>query len=286
LKLRRRLGFQMSLVLVIMVLMPAWTVAAQEGGPRAREATLAQGRWVYEANCAICHGVLGDGRGMAAHMFSTRPRDFTKGLFKFRSTPSGSLPTDDDLTRTISGGLGGTPMVPQPRLTRQELDAVVTYIKIFSERFQRETRASAIAIPEPPASDEGLVLRGREMYIEAGCDSCHGPNGRGDGLSAGDLVDAWGYAISPGDLTTPAKRGSSASAIYRTLVTGLDGTPMPSYQGALNEEQLWALAFYVASLNKGSLSFRQRQEELRGQHVLRMHGPHGGMMHRGPPWRR
>jgi len=70
------------------------------------------------------------------------------------------------------------------------------------------------------------------------------------------------------------------------MVTGLAGTPMPSYEGALSDEEFWALAFYVASLNTGTLSYRQRREEAAGQHVLRMHGGRGpGMMRRMPMMR-
>lgn len=273
-------------MLGLMVLWPAFlpiALAAEAGTPES--GTVAQGRWIYEANCAICHGVAGDGRGMAAHMFRTQPRDFSKGIFKFRSTPTGSIPTDHDLMRTITEGLRGTAMVPQPWLSERELRPLVAYLKNFSERFSQEAFPSPIVIPEAPEPDERLLAKGRELYVEAGCDSCHGSKGLGNGPAAGDLRDVWGHAVAPGNLTTPAKRGSSPAAIYQTLVTGLDGTPMPSYREALNDEQLWALAFHVASLNSGYLSSRQRQEELGGQHVLRMHGPRRGMMPHGPPGR-
>ena len=59
-------------------------------------------RAVYETNCAVCHGIYGDGNGPAAHMFLARPRDFRQGIFKFRSTPSGSLPADGDLRQTVT----------------------------------------------------------------------------------------------------------------------------------------------------------------------------------------
>ena len=60
------------------------------------------GQEIYQVNCAVCHGVEGDGNGPAASMFLIRPRDFRTGIYKFRSTPSGSLPTDDDLLRTVT----------------------------------------------------------------------------------------------------------------------------------------------------------------------------------------
>lgn len=273
-----RWAYLLASFLGIVLLNP--TLAVGESQPTVANAhELAQGRAVYEANCAICHGVSGDGRGMGAHMFATQPRDFTKGIFKFRSTPSGSLPTDQDLIRTITEGLTGTPMVAQPHLTKQQLQAVVTYLKTFSKRFTDGTAPLAMVIPNQPGRDAATLAAGKKLYRDAGCGDCHGATGLGDGSSAGDLKDVWGRRIKPGDLTTPLKRGSSAKPIYQTLITGLDGTPMPSYQDALAEDQLWALALYVASLNTGKPSLQQQREQLRGQHVQRMHGPRGGMMH-------
>src|SRR5436189_295895 len=87
------------------------------------------GRQVYGANCAICHGEQGDGRGHAAHHFGTAPRDFTAGRYKIRSTASGQLPTNEDLRRSIVRGLPGTGMVPQDHLSEAEVDAVIAFIK-------------------------------------------------------------------------------------------------------------------------------------------------------------
>ncbi|MFQ5804514.1 MAG: c-type cytochrome [Candidatus Methylomirabilales bacterium] len=247
---------------------------------------LEEGRLVFEQNCAICHGPLGDGRGMAGMMVRTKPRDFRPGIFKFRSTSTGSLPTDEDLFETISRGLRGTGMIGQDDLPESERRAVVEYLKTFSERFQQEKPPMSIRIPRPPPRTPELIAKGRKLYQKAECFKCHGTEGRGDGPSATDLKDDWGYPIQVTDLTRPLKRGSTPEAIYRTMVTGLDGTPMPSYEGALSDEEFWALSFYVASLNTGILSARQRREEAAGQHVLRMHGGRGrGMMRRMPMMR-
>jgi hypothetical protein len=64
---------------------------------------------------------------------------------------------------------------------------------------------------------------------DAGRFTCHGIEGKGDGPSASELKDFWGRSIQPTDLTRPLKRDSTPKAIYQILVTGLDGTPMPSY---------------------------------------------------------
>ncbi len=234
------------------------------------------GRLVYEQNCAVCHGSMGDGQGMATHMLGIQPRDLREGTFKFRSTPTGSLPTDEDFFQTISRGLRGTGMIAQDDLPEAERWAVVAYLKTFSERFQGERPQAPIPIPEPPPRASELIARGRELYQMAECFKCHGTEGRGDGPSAEGLEDDWGYPIQVTDLTRPLKRGSPPEAIYRTLVTGLDGTPMPSYEGALSEEEFWALSIYVASLNTGILSPSQDREERAGEMVLRMHGGRGG----------
>ena len=248
--------------------------------------TLEKGRLVFEQNCVVCHGALGDGRGMAGMMVRTKPRDFRTGIFKFRSTPTGSLPTDEDLFQTISQGLHGTGMVAQDDLPEGERRAVVQYLKTLSDRFRTERPQSPVPIPEPPPRTAELVASGREIYQKAECFKCHGTQGRGDGPSATDLKDDWGYPIQPSDLTRPLKRGSDPASIYRTVVTGLDGTPMPSYQDALSKAEFWALAHYVASLNTGVLSERQRREEGAGQMVLRMHGGRGGGMMRRMPMMR
>ncbi len=220
---------------------------------------------------------------MAGMMVRTKPRDFRPGIFKFRSTPTGSLPTDEDLFETVSRGLRGTGMIAQDDLPESERRAVVAYLKTFSERFESEKPQTPIPVPEPPPRTPELIAKGRELYEKAECFKCHGTKGRGDGPSATDLKDDWGYPIQATDLTRPLKRGSAPEAIYRTMVTGLAGTPMPSYEGALSDEEFWALSFYVASLNTGVLSARQRREEAAGQHVLRMHGGRGpGMMRRMP----
>lgn len=243
-----------------------------------------QGRVIYEQNCAICHGTLGDGRGMAQMMLRTKPRDFRQGIFKFRSTPTGSLPTDEDLFQTISKGLRGTGMVSEDHLPVAERRAVIHYVKTFSERFQNDKPKAPIPVPEPLPQTPELLMKGQGIYQEAGCFTCHGSEGRGDGASVQGLRDHWGYSIQPADLTRPLKRGSTSKAVYLTLVTGLDGTPMPSYSDALSEEELWALAHYVVSLNTGALSPGQVREEQAGQMVVRMHG-RGGMMQRIPGMR-
>ncbi len=204
----------------------------------ARPAT---GATVYAEHCAICHGDTGKGDGPEAKRFTAAPRDFIKGEYRFRSTGSGKLPTDDDLRRSVVAGLGGTGMVPQNHLNDTEVEAVIDFIKSMNPGFADEPRAKIVKLPKAPEVVD--LSRGREVYGEAGCDGCHGDTGRGDGRSAADL------SIAPTNLARhPLKGGSTAADILRSVVTGLNGTPMPSYHLLFDDDDMWHLAHYVESL--------------------------------------
>ncbi len=261
---------------------------AAEDGQRSRE-ILDLGYRVYQVNCAICHGVDGDGNGRAASMFRIRPRDFRPGIYKFRSTPYDSLPTDDDLLRTVTQGLRWTAMVGRPDLAERDRQAVVQYIKTFSPRFAKEQPGKPVPVPAALPNNQQILAQGQRLYHEAGCVACHGENGRGDGPAAQGLKDSWGWPIWPSDLTwRPLKRGSDLNGIYLTIVTGIAGTPMPSYANSLNGRQAWALVDYLDSLVPASHRLDPQQilgEEQQGWMVLRMgmmmgHGMMGpGMMY-------
>jgi cytochrome c oxidase cbb3-type subunit I/II len=211
---------------------------------------LALGRQVYESRCIGCHGPKGDGNGAAATFLSPKPRDFTVGVFKFRTTPSGSLPTDGDLYRTITRGVRWTAMPTWHELSDKERMAVAGYIKTFSSRFKDEAPEPPLLIADPPKATPELVARGKDLYVKAKCFQCHGPGGKGDGPSADEMKDLAGFPIRPADFTRGQfKGGSSVRDIYRTMSLGLDGTPMPSFADSMSEPERWAISYYVLSLS-------------------------------------
>ena len=215
-----------------------------EGGP---------GKQIYDKYCAQCHGVTGDGNGHATGRVKPAPRDFTSGKYKFRTTPSGMLPTDDDLRRVIKIGLPYTSMPGWPNLTDGEIDDVIEYIKTFSEDFQNpDKKGDPIDLPEPPPSTEESVARGRTVYEEQGCAACHGNVGRGDGLSGPTLRDDWGDHLQAVDMTMrwTFRGGPTRKDIFRTFSTGVNGTPMPSYFDSLAVEDRWDLVNYIYSLGE------------------------------------
>ncbi len=230
--------------------------AAGEDPVEATPELVERGRERYETFCVSCHGEEGDGAGDFARFMEPKPRDFTEGTFKFRTTGSGSLPQDIDIYRTITFGVKKSSMPAWFELSSRDRWALVHYVKTFSEYFEEEEPDDPIEIPEPPPVNSELLTLGAEMFAEMQCWDCHGSIGKGDGAAAGTLEDDWGYPIRPADFTQGVfKAGNTIGDIYRTVATGLDGTPMPSFGDIMEAEQLWALSFYVQSLATSQKGF-------------------------------
>ena len=237
----------------VMSLSLLWSVtgSAQESHVGKLSGSVKRGKALYQRYCIFCHGSEGDGRGESASFLDPKPRDFTKAVFKCRSTPSGSLPLDRDLYDTISRGVHASGMPSWKPLLRQERVDLVAYVKTFSSAFQEEKPVTPVEIPSELPSSAESIQRGSELFQSMNCWSCHGKDGRGHGPSAATLVDSKGYPITPFDFTSGSKFkcGESDQDMFRDLVTGLDGTPMPSFAGAMNADQRWDVVHYIRSLS-------------------------------------
>lgn len=222
---------------------------------------LAEGKKLYDANCVQCHGARGAGEGFGAPFLVPPPRDFTTAAFRFRTTSSGSLPTDEDVFRTISRGASGTGMPPwQFLLTDEERWLLVDYVKSFSPSFGSGAAPAVLKLPEPPRRKPDPE-RGRLVYVKLQCAKCHGEDGRGAGPSALTLTDTNGFHSNSRDFTNPGsfRAGWTAREIVRTLETGMNGVPMPSYAGLMGPEEEYDLAAYVMSLAKAGPGDQKRQ---------------------------
>jgi mono/diheme cytochrome c family protein len=208
------------------------------------------GAQLYRRFCIGCHGPRGDGEGENAQWIDPKPRDFTLAVFKCRSTPTGTLPTDQDLFNNITRGFFTTNMPSWRPLTEQERANLIAMVKAFSPRWLTEKPGTPITIPpETPATIES-ILHGRQLYDKMQCWKCHGPEGHGDGPSALTLTDTKGNPIRPYDFTTGErfKCGVSNQDLYRIFMTGLDGTPMPSFADNIKPEEAWDLVHFLRTL--------------------------------------
>ncbi|MHA3773386.1 cytochrome c [Verrucomicrobiota bacterium sgz303538] len=246
---------------IVITVLPAFAEEESSLPPgfKLPDRTLYQkGRYIFEQNCVVCHGERGNGQGEMAPQLAPKPRNFTSGLFKYRSTPWGKLPTDEDLLRTVREGRTGTAMGMFSNLREDELRAVVEYIKFFSRKWRKPENYSApVPQPELPGWFDDAAERKRraeagKKTFETICATCHGPEADGKGPAAAGLKDEWGEPVQPADLRQPRLRsGNELRDVYRVLVTGLNGTPMVSFAESLTDEQRWELVAYIAELRSG-----------------------------------
>ncbi|MCU7835881.1 MAG: c-type cytochrome [gamma proteobacterium symbiont of Taylorina sp.] len=232
-----------------------------------------KGKELYDLRCSVCHGEEGAGDGVAADTLYPRPRDFTLGLFKYKTSP-GTLPVrDEDLFDTIKHGLSGTGMPGWSKLmTDEQINSLIPVLK----RFDISATWAPDAAEDDDFDDEGhykkddfknvteiepldgqiaysadSAAKGKKAFKP--CYECHGVEGRGDLRSGKRLADDWGYRIWPRDLnkawswrTTnrtaekePEKvRDQIIKNIYTRLSIGIPGTPMPAHraEGEGNED--------------------------------------------------
>ncbi len=199
----------------------------------ATETDVTHGKQLYQANCSGCHGFRGDGEGLAAKYLSPIPRDFTKGKYKFRTTPSGSLPTDENISKIIRNGVRRTTMPAWENIfSDNDISDVTAYLKTFAEKFSLQTPAPEIDIPSKiPEVTDKLIYEGKMVYRLMECWNCHGPHGEADGPTSDKLLDDWDKKIiAPNFKNEVFKGGDDPVEVYRTFSTGLTGTPMPGYE--------------------------------------------------------
>lgn len=229
-------------LLAVFLLMPI-------ANPSSAEDRFSEGKKVYRKYCVGCHGEKGDGKGIAAKNLIIKPRDFTLGVFKFKSTQQGSLPTDNDLKKVISNGLQTSSMPNFRLMPDDEKEKLVAYLKSFTERWKKEqpeNKFSEIRVPDFVGTADS-VKKGEELYT-ARCQMCHGtkesrPNVR--------FFLRWNAGECQ-DITRPAdfkygliKRGQKVEDIYISITAGLEGTPMLSFANLLSDNDRWHLTSYI-----------------------------------------
>lgn len=204
----------------------------------------------YVRYCVGCHGDLGDGNGENAQWLDPKPRDFTAAVFKCRSTPTGTLPTDEDLFDTIARGLDRSNMPLWNTFTKQQRADLVAWIKHFSPRWQTEKAGTPIQVPPEPEVTPERIQAGRDVFDRVQCWKCHGVTGKANGPSAATLTDDQNHPILPYNFSEGGrfKCGTTDQDLYRIFMTGLDGTPMPSFADNIKPDEAWDLVFYLRTL--------------------------------------
>lgn len=245
------------------------------GGVVAKKEEINSGKVLYMEYCMACHGVNGDGKGVAAKGLAVPPRDFTKGIFKFGKVPSGELPHDEHLIHIIKTGLAGTGMLPWD-VSEQQAHNIVQYLKTFSPKTW-EVADKKLGVEVVPSKDpygeayrDSAIQRGKEVYhLVANCQSCHRAYATKDELDEMNLkvngkkyadYDPAIYNLKPQDGEYPAKNlppdftwhsvrsAKTVEELWVRLASGVGGTTMPAWKGTIEDDDIWAVAYYVKSL--------------------------------------
>lgn len=213
-----------------------------------------RGQEVYLEKCAQCHGETGKGDGPAANFTSPPPRNLTKSQYKFRSTPFGKLPTDEDIFSTLTRGMPGTSMPAWKHLSELDRWSLVDYLKTIAPKFakfkEKEGQHEIITIPEPPPSTPERLEAGKRLFV-MNCSGCHGLEGRSDGESTKRIVNMASGAIWPRNLSKPwtFRRGNAPKDLFLTIRSGLYGTAMPRFDPKnTSDDEVWNITHYVRTL--------------------------------------
>ncbi len=242
--------------------------------------SVATGPQLYLQHCGACHGDQGDGQGRAALFLFPKPRDFRGGRFRLASSPN-SVPVAADIEAVLIRGMPGSSMPSWAHLRKEQRALLVDEVlRMFregaKERYVKSLRedeglseeevasaetqqdiADTVAamttpessgeLPEFGAGDEAAIARGKELYVKQSCHSCHGNEGKGDGVQ--QMVDETGLPTRPRDLTQGIyKGGHDVLSLYRRTYYGMPGTPMPSSQ-TLTAAQIGDISHFLRSLS-------------------------------------
>lgn len=237
---------------IALLLAAPLVVSAQQGESHIGKYSgrVGSGRQLYFRYCWGCHGFRGDGNGENAPYLNILPRNFVAATFKCRSTPTGTLPTDQDLFNSLERGLVNSNMPSWIALTDQNRADLVAFIKTFSPRWKTEKAGDPIPVPPEPKLALESIKHGQQLFQKLECWKCHGQEGRGDGPSASTLTDSNDQPIRPYNFAAGSrfKCGATNSDIYKIFMSGVDGTPMPSFADVVKPDEAWDLVHYLRTL--------------------------------------
>jgi DMSO reductase family type II enzyme heme b subunit len=268
---------------LIIVMLVAGLTRADDAGNRSAaqsEAAVTAGQRLYVQHCAGCHGTTGDGNGQAAAFLFPKPRNFQFGKYRLVSTEN-QVPSPADLEALLVRGMPGSSMPswahlkPEERamlvqevyrltgegarlrfienlkkeqgLTDEDIKAADVQEEIAGFVKNRTTPGEPAVVPAVKPADAAAIARGKELFVKQACASCHGNEGKGDGVKK--MADDEGYPTRPRDLTRGIyKGGHDVGSLFLRIARGMPGTPMPAAT-SLNEAQVVDLAHFLRSLS-------------------------------------
>ncbi len=198
---RRRHPAAIAILLMIGLFLTGAVYAAF--APRPAEAAtvsadkVEEGKQLFQANCASCHGLNAEGRatGNGAAMAGPALAGVGAAAVDFQMT-TGRMP--------LRGPAVQAPRSPESKFSQEQIDAIGAYIASL---------APGPAVPSDEMVDptKGDVAKGGELY-RVNCAMCHNSSGAGGALTRGK------YA--------PTLMGVAPRDMYEAMVSGPQSMPV------------------------------------------------------------
>ncbi len=223
------------------------TVAPAADGGGAEPDRMAIGQKLYDTYCIACHGENLDGKGVAFEMLNPHPRNFGKHQFV--------IAYKERFKNSLLNGVAGSAMPPwKNTLSEREIDMLIDFIeaKVLEKAPIAAYRRISVEMPKPgdperldyrknnPPLEAGRLEKGYEAFHKY-CTSCHGKlaNGRGPNSSA------LGHALPRNLVNRKFVNQASISdeRLYRSILLGVAGTPMPAHDHLKDQTILDLIAF-------------------------------------------
>ena len=177
-----------------------------------------QGRAVFMANCAGCHGVQADGQSIGGR--ALRPVAFDLAGFRL---------TDDSIWRALEQGVPGSSMPSWEMLPASDFQAVADYVASLG-------KTDSLPLERQYASPEVLKEAGRRLF-ESDCARCHGDNADGTGPDGAELLP------HPANFHQMMPSYQASAGI---LHSGVPGSGMPAFP-LLTPPEVQAVTYYIRS---------------------------------------
>ncbi len=209
------------------------------------------GERVYATYCVSCHGEDLSGRGTNYRLLDPYPRNLSRHQFvqTYKSR----------FTDSLMNGIEGTAMPPWKLiLTEAQMTAVIDYI---TERSAQASDAQGkgsfvrLKVELPHVGDVDRVtekaiaaadpVHGKSVFM-LHCTGCHGKLANGKGPNAYTLGNVY-----PRNLLNDSFMARAAvddERLYRSILLGVPGTPMPSHSH-LGDQTLMDMIAYIRTLN-------------------------------------
>jgi len=240
---------------------PPDQAAAKQNPVAANEASIAEGKALYQPNCVSCHGEIGEGDGPKSDTLKVIPPDL--------SNPDMWGQKDGALYLKIIEGKAPMPSF-RSKFSTHEVWALVNYVRTLAPKVAdsytaaskpqageaQSRRGGSEANPphksrawtaservsrwkNPLVTNEDSILEGEKLYAQE-CLICHGPEGKGDGRVA-RILD-----VSPADLSDTNMWQQTDGALCWKISEGK--VEMPSFRMRFSRHEVWLLVNYVRTL--------------------------------------